>query len=740
MLSKILSIILSAVTFFTSGFYLIPNSGGVFHTPESLYTREQKKIDAMFTPFEGNLNVEIVGLCVVPHTVSGEISSYSFDTLSTNEKLGALLHVFVKNNQAEIQPTVLWNGQTASELLANDTLTWANTPDTRNAPETQAYAANPDLVVSTAIPSGAVDVYTINTLDGGFVYDNLTLTVKDSNSGKLASAVIAPSVPEISVTRLIFNSSADTPYADSMTYFVANNGADPVTVTGVRLYDGNTDNSRHYWDTNTTHPFSNFSETIAPGDTGGGKVTFPLRQRGEILVGIDVSIRGKTVTLMYKVKPIVITTKIAAGWAVRDLIVYESYKKMFTSMHFNTLHAFSGASLRLDNGDRVYSTISHVYDQTLITTPEEYAVLDNWGEPQHAGVPPQRIFRHNLSFRSVLVPLAADWTHEPSFYYYTGLYDYVDFDAYRIDAPSSDDFSAYRYNDIYKDKGTGWWGAPLETIGRYTRTMSKLQAPNQCAAWAQGVHTWSSAAPNSYEKRIQAFQTLANGATSLYWFNITAKSLLLHRDTGEVIKLVNREIATIDRFLPKTVPFYYHNSDEFDFNTNIGDNFALLYITDLNYNKNLMEYVYCGARNADASFRLPAYLSDVTTLYKIGYDGVKKIDDWQLRNNTLTFRDTIDETAIYFITSDSSQADYLIARYDALLTKETEQNFDIYNSDSDYRAMHDERWGDVPRGQLFKDGFSLEAIEKNLLHNEDLRVPLLPRRIMLCIKFIVALF
>lgn len=739
-MKKILCLVLSAVTFLTSGIHIVPNSGGMFHQPQSLFDRDQKMIDEIFAQFQGDLDVEIIGIHIVPHTVSGEISSYSFDELSANETIGALLHVFVKNNQAEIQPTVLWNGKTASALIADNALTWANTPDTRNAAETQVYAADPNLVVSTSIPTGAVDVYTINTLDGSILYNDLTLTLVDSCSGKRASAVIVPTVPEVNVSRLIFHSSAGTPYADGMTYYVDNNGADPITITGVHLYDGKPDASRHYWDTNAAYPVTNFGQTIAGGDTGGGKVTFPVRQRGEILVGIDIAIRGKTITLMCKVKPIVIKTKIAAGWAVHDLKNYETYRKMFTSMHFNTVHAYSGATLRLDNGERVYSTIGHVYDQTLFTTPEEYAVLDNWGEPQHAGVPPQQIFRHNLSFRSVLVPLSADWTHEPFFYYYAGLHDYVDFDAYRIDSPASDDFSAYRYNDIYKGKGTGWWGAPLETIGRYTRTMSKLQAPNQCAAWAQGTHSWASAPASLYEKRIQAFQTIANGATSLYWFNITAKSLLLHRDTGEVMKLVNREVATIDAFLPKTVPYYYNHRDNFDFNANIGDNFALLYITDLNYRKGNLEYLYCGARNADASFLLPAYLSGVTTLYKVTYAGVKKIDNWQFSDSIVSFRDTIDETAIYFITSDASQTDYLMTRYEALIARENEQNFDIFNKDADYRTMYEERWGDVPHGQLFKDGFSFEAIEKNLMHNDNLRVPLLPRRMMLLIKFVIAVY
>ncbi|MBK6285271.1 MAG: hypothetical protein IPF54_23835 [Draconibacterium sp.] len=80
------------------------------------------------------------------------------------------------------------------------------------------------------------------------------------------------------------------------------------------------------------------------------------------------------------------------------------------------------------------------------------------------------------------------------------------------------------------------WGSPLETIGDYMRTLNRISYPNQVAAWTQAMaDDWGSRArknagnPNNLEMRIQAYEAIANGATSLYWFNMGGKTVINNR-------------------------------------------------------------------------------------------------------------------------------------------------------------------------------------------------------------------
>ena len=86
------------------------------------------------------------------------------------------------------------------------------------------------------------------------------------------------------------------------------------------------------------------------------------------------------------------------------------------------------------------------------------------------------------------------------------------------------------------------WGSPLETIGDYMRTLNRISYPNQVAVWTQAMaDDWRSRArknagnPNNLEMRIQAFEAIANGATSLYWFNMGGKTVVENR--GSLVEI-----------------------------------------------------------------------------------------------------------------------------------------------------------------------------------------------------------
>ncbi|MFM8327874.1 MAG: hypothetical protein ACKN9U_23680, partial [Pirellulaceae bacterium] len=132
------------------------------------------------------------------------------------------------------------------------------------------------------------------------------------------------------------------------------------------------------------------------------------------------------------------------------------------------------------------------------------------------------------------------WRH------YAGLSDYPHFDAYRVVAPAADSWRQY---DRWGDRRISW-GAPLETIGVLTRSLRDLSRPVSIAAWSQGPHAgWGGfldgrrrRSPTPAELRSQALHALASRITSLYWFNLSRKSLLKFPDTWDAMRRVGREI------------------------------------------------------------------------------------------------------------------------------------------------------------------------------------------------------
>ena len=107
-------------------------------------------------------------------------------------------------------------------------------------------------------------------------------------------------------------------------------------------------------------------------------------------------------------------------------------------------------------------------------------------------------------------------------------------------------------------------GAPLETIGDMTRSLRDLNRPRPIAYWSQGAHAgWccyggrGRTSPTPDELRAQAYHALASRITSLYWFNLSLKSLVKFPDLIEPITRVNREIRLMEDLLLEGDAFEY---------------------------------------------------------------------------------------------------------------------------------------------------------------------------------------
>jgi hypothetical protein len=222
----------------------------------------------------------------------------------------------------------------------------------------------------------------------------------------------------------------------------------------------------------------------------------------------------------------------------------------------------------------------------------------------------------------------------------------------------------------------------LETTGDYMRTLAKLNYPNPVAAWTQGANTWSGVkrftedsqyyySPNPYELRIQAYENMANGAASLYWFNINTGDLLFHKPGARETLYVNRELSVVEDYLAHQVPYYYQRSNNYDVNLNLGSDYALLYIMDLNYSVKESMYQYNGMRtNQSFTFEVPEYLSSAYSVVKVTKDGVFPVNNVVFGDGKIVFTDSVDMTALYMLGYENTYAD-LSVKHNDVMAKET---------------------------------------------------------------------
>jgi len=240
--------------------------------------------------------------------------------------------------------------------------------------------------------------------------------------------------------------------------------------------------------------------------------------------------------------------------------------------------------------------------------------------------------------------------------YYAGLSDYPNFDAYRVCAPAADEWSVY----------TRWgtktiaWGAPLETIGNMCRALREQSRPKPIAYWSQGPHAgWDPidgrkrTSPTPDEIRLQAYHALSSRITSLYWFNLSLKSLVMYRDCLEEITRINREITVLSEFYIEGDAYRYRRTvregkPDWDLASIASPKGAVLFALDLDYEPDRGDRVYEFRRRRDCQFffELPAYLRSPVEVFRIDGDGVYEVK-WQPTATGVEILDRQSKVAIY---------------------------------------------------------------------------------------------
>ncbi|MFN5536966.1 MAG: hypothetical protein ACK5EN_15980, partial [Planctomyces sp.] len=310
-----------------------------------------------------------------------------------------------------------------------------------------------------------------------------------------------------------------------------------------------------------------FGGTAELGQAGGFSAAVQPLPRRNCLVEVQLQATNGAMQSLWgslKIRPE--SFDISGGWIQGDVngrsaLTIDQYRRTLARMHINAGQIEEVAGYTDDaqvyqatpfkRFNRLGDLARYDRDELL---PTIHAV-EFIGEPQYGGgrpVPPQEVHSLLAPYRDSRLHTSVTLSEERTWRYYAGLSDHPHYDAYRVIAPAADAWSRY---DRWNGRSIRW-GAPLETVGEMTRSLRELNRPRAIAYWSQGAHDgWGGflsprrGSPTADELRAQAWHALSARITSLYWFNLSLKSLLRFPDLIQPITEVNREIRLLDELL-----------------------------------------------------------------------------------------------------------------------------------------------------------------------------------------------
>jgi hypothetical protein len=663
----------------------------------------------------------LVGMEVVPHNQASALRWRR----APDPDLAARVQLFIHN--AADQPLTLsadqpatFDGHAPEDLLTRGQWAWHSTPSVWLSERTQV--APGDLTVLEF--NGRAAAWGLGTQH----------QVQLGANPPASFTIDAPTAWLSAVTFLGTGTSASDPALapDQIVVHLQNDGETDLRVQSLRIWlppqDANHHvyrlareyrNLDHFSGTDTLPPHARGGFTVSvvagnlPHNSGDGAVDFgPLPLTYAVLeVQVEQAAAVRSLWTRLRIKRDVFD--ISGGWIASDLggrnsLTIEEYLKTLARMHINTgqIEEVGGYT---DNRE-LYTqypikrfnrlqNLAHYDSEALL--PMIHAV-EFIGEPQYGGgrpVPPQEVYSLLAPYQSSRLPTSVTLSEERNWRYYSGLSDFPHYDAYRVIAPAADAWGNY-------DRWGGdriRWGAPLETIGDMTRSLRELTRPRPIAYWSQGAHDgWGGflsprrASPTPDELRAQAWQGLSNRVTSLYWFNLSLKSLVKFPDLIDPITRVNREIRMLDEILLRGDAVEYQRVEDdgqpaWDLNSIAAPDAALLVVHDLAYRPDPQERVFrFEPRRGEFTFRIPEWLQAARelSLFRVDADGVHDVpSDRQPKH--VTIRDQVHVVGLYVLTRAPELRSVLQQRRDTLFAGEQAVGFDPAANPEDLQRLRD---------------------------------------------------
>lgn len=689
--------------------------------------------------------LRLAGLSVTPHM---KLDTMLYPGPSSPAE-GARVEIFLRDERPFGDPQAIsdkipvrFAGRSPEELLESGDWAWHDTP-----------SAEQDVV--RELPPGGLLVWAFNGTrlpwgPGGEV----PLRIGPASEGKdtetetaapLLETTLSLEAPRRWISSIAFLAPEGAIHPDRLVVHVENGGESAFELMSYRIWpavrEGEVGSPSVFAtpieaDGEIPAPPSFFdpSGVIPPAGKGGFEARLD-GGRGERLrggycvievIGREVS-EGRAsspVSLWARVRARVERFDISAGWA--KPLTDEAYLKTLMRLHVNTAHLVESAGYTdTDLWER--------YPLKLFGRLEPFERFDRdemlprihasefLGEPQFGGgedgkpVPPQKVWSRLRPYASTRLATTLTHSEERIWRDYAGLSDFPHYDAYRVSAPSPDFWLRYEWHGKRKIM----WGSPLETIGDMCRSLRELNRPAPCAIWSQGPHEgWDvyggrrRTSPTREEIRSQAWHALSTRITSLYWFNLSARSLVEFPDTIEELERVGREIRMLDEFLlegdahhaRRILPAATADSGSgrifggpadgssestgWDLATVCGPRAALLFALDLDYRPDPEERVFQFGppREATWSFPLPSWLENPGDVFRVDADGAHAVA-WRSEGSGVEIRDARSCVGIYVATRDTGLRERIEAERKRLVEYEESFGFDPAREPADLERL-----------------------------------------------------
>jgi hypothetical protein len=646
---------------------------------------------------------EIVGVQVTPHAYSTEMRWRK----PPEPELSAKTELFVRNTSREpwripTGDSVRFDGHTANALLEQNHWSWHDTP--------AVWQGEYEVV-----PPDGLTVLKINGKSTAWGTD--TSHQLDFDSGlNLSFDIRKPHAWLSAVTFLATDQDQSSPaiYPNRVVVHVKNDGSTPFTLKSLQIWLPVPNASHHVFSCERTYETLDCfpqDRKLPPGEHGGFAITGPTLPLSYAVLEVIVQRPGQPDESLWahvRIKREVFD--ISGGWVSSDVngrnsLSFPEYRQTLKRMHINTaqIEEVAGytdnpvlyAELPLKRFNRLWP-LSHYDTDAMLPTIHAVEFL---GEPQYGGgrpVPPQEVWEKLAPYQTSRLATTITLSEEHSWRYYAGLSDYPHYDAYRVTAPAADAWGSYdRWNGVPIR-----WGAPLETIGTMTRSLRDHNRPRPIAYWAQGAHhDWRSwrnprrGSPTPDELRSQAWHGLANRITSLYWFNLSLKSLVMFPDLIEPITRVNREIRMLEPLFLEGDAYEYHRIEsdtgmEWDLTSIATADTVLLVAHDLAYrvDSERREFVF-DTRAGTFQFQCPRWLAeDALYVFRVDADGTHDVVH-SVADGQISIEDSVQVVGIYLATNDAGLRARIDAEQQRLVEHEAACRFDPGNDRDDLGVL-----------------------------------------------------
>ncbi|NQV31808.1 MAG: hypothetical protein HQ515_03895 [Phycisphaeraceae bacterium] len=642
------------------------------------------------------------GVTVTPHVQSLDMRYRK----ATDFSLGARAQIFVQN--ACLSPICLEpgtdirvRGRRPKALVDADEWAWYDFPDAWDTPLTLAPEA---LTVWTW--NGKREPWGLGTRA------DLQISLAHKDAEPIACQV-SLAQPAVWLSAVTFLSQDHDPFPDQLIFHVANQTDSALRVEACRLWLPRDNGSRALFAGKWHTDLNTFPDNglIPPHDRGGAVVdtgTLPLTY-----TALEVRLRdaGNTpVTVWTHVRIKREVFDISGGWVSSkarqgSTLTHEPYLKTLMRMHLNTAHIGEVRDYT-DNPDlyakytlKRFNKLEDIdrYD-TDAMLPFIHAV-EFLGEPQYGGgrpVPPMAVWRELTPYRSTRLATTVTHSEERIWRFYAGLSDYPHYDAYRVSAPAADSWGLY---DRWGEDRIRW-GAPLETIGTLTRSLRELNRPAPMAYWSQGAHHgWGHygarerTSPTAQELRAQAYHALAARITSLYWFNLSLKSILMFPDLIEPITLVGREIRLLEDYYVQGDATHYARVNragkpDWDVSVVAGPKGGVLFALDLDYRADPEDRVFKfnAPRDAVIEFDLPVYMRNPGTVLRVNAHEVTSVP-FDVTPKGIRIKGRFKDVNVFVSSHRTDAQDILERRRKALVAVEASFEFNPGQNASDLAQL-----------------------------------------------------